>query len=187
MIALSRLWDEAHIMTAPFGIELFSAADQLEILNDLGQGKFMVSPPKPHPSFDAYVVQATPKLGVVWIKAITPTILNDAYGNQIRQTVNALKSQLVMRYGEAPTTDFLMTGSIWDEPRDWAQALAANERSYYVIWDRPNARGLPEDLSSVYLGASGIDGNSANICIEYASSKMSDAEAEIEMMLSDLL
>lgn len=174
-------------MTTPFGIEFFSAADQLEILNDLGQGKFLVSPPKPHPSFDTYAVQATPKLGVVWIKAITPTIPNDAYGNQIRQAFNALKSQLAMRYGEAPTTDFLMTGSIWDEPRDWTQGLAANERSFYVIWDRPKSDGLPEKLSSVYLGASGIDSSSANVCIEYASSKMMDAEAEIEVMLSDLL
>ena len=60
-------------MTAPFGIQFYSAVTGLQILKDVRQGKFFISAPKAHPAFEQYVIQATPRLGGVWIKAITLT------------------------------------------------------------------------------------------------------------------
>ncbi|WP_338503683.1 hypothetical protein V6R86_08435 [Sphingomonas kaistensis] len=173
-------------MTAPFGIEFYSAVADLQILTDLGQGKFFVSAPKPHPSFEQYVVQATPGLGVVWIKAVSPVLNNDAYGTRVRQQHGDLRGQLEKRYGPGKTTDFLVAGSIWDEDRDWTQGLSANERHYFTIWERPYAQ-LPEDLTNVFLGANGFGGDETSFSIEYSSAKLGVAEEEIRDMLSDLL
>ena len=173
-------------MTAPFGIEFYSPVTDLEILNEVGQGKFFVSAPKAHPSFEQYVVQATPRLGVVWIKAISPVFNNDAYGTLVRQAHGDLRVQLEKRYGVGKTSDFLMTGSIWDEDRYWTQGLSANERHYFTIWEKPSAQ-LPEDLTNVFLGATGFGGDETGFSIEYSSAKIGEAEEEIRDMLSDLL
>lgn len=173
-------------MTAPFGIEFYSAVADLQILKDVGQGKFFVSAPKAHPSFEQYVVQATPRLGVVWIKAIAPVLDNDAYGTRVRQAQADLRIQLEKRYGPGKTTDFLMTGSIWDEDRYWTQGLGANERHYFTTWEKPSAQ-LPEDLTNVYLGANGFGNDETSFSIEYSSAKLGEAEDEIRDMLSDLL
>lgn len=173
-------------MTAPFGIEFYSSVDNLEVVQDIGQGKYFVSAPKAHPSFDRYIVQATPRLGVVWIKAVTPTIGNDAYGTQVRQAHGDLSTQLQKRYGPGKLTDFLMSGSIWDDARYWTQGVSANERHFFTIWEKPNAQ-LPEDLNSIYLGASGFGGDETGLSIEYASARFDEAAAEVRDMLSDLL
>jgi len=173
-------------MTAPFGIEFFSKVDALEVLQDVGQGKFFVTAPKPHPAFERYLVQATPRLGVVWIKAISPILENDAYGTRVRQAQDDLRTQLEKRYGAGKMTDFLMSGSIWDEPRYWTQSLSANERYYCTMWERPGSQ-VPDDLKNVYMGASGYGNDQTSFSIEYASSKSDEAEEEIRDMLSDLL
>jgi hypothetical protein len=174
-------------MTAPFGIELHSPVDQLEIVRDLGQGKYSVTPPKPHPSFEMYVVQATPGMGVFWIKAISATVENDAYGTQTRGLQEKVHGQLSKRYGPGVFTDRLTYGSIWNEPRDWTQGLTANERFHFVIWERPKSPELPDDIQSIYLGATGYGSDQAGVCIEYSSVRMKDAEEELEELLSDLL
>jgi hypothetical protein len=173
-------------MTAPFGIEFYTKVDSLEILQDLGQGKFFVAAPKTHPAFERYVVQATPRLGVVWIKAISQALGNDAYGTRVRQTQNDLRTQLEKRYGLGVTTDFLMSGSIWDEARHWTQGLSANERHYFTMWEKPTAQ-LPDDLKNVYLGASGFGNDETSLSLEYSSMRSDEAEEEIREMLSDLL
>jgi len=173
-------------MTAPFGIEFYSAIESLEVLQDVGQGKFFVNAPKPHPAFERYLVQGTPRLGVVWIKAISRTFDNDAYGTRVRQAQDDLRSQLEKRYGLGKMTDFLMAGSIWEEPRYWTQSLSANERYYFTIWEKP-ASNLPDDIKNLFLGASGFGNDETSYALEYASAKSDEAEEEIRGMLSDLL
>lgn len=174
-------------MTAPFGIELHSPVADLEIINDLGQGRYSVTPPKAHPSFETYIVQATPNLGIFWVKAISAVIDNDAFGSRTRQIKDQIHSQLSNRYGPGVAEDVLMSGSIWDQPRDWTQALNANERHCFVLWEANGSGTLPADLDSVFLGVSGLSSDETSLCIEYASNRMKDAEAELQVMLSDLL
>ncbi|RYX80498.1 hypothetical protein EON83_28290 [bacterium] len=174
-------------MTAPFGIEMHSPVEQLEIISDLGQGRYSVTPPKVHPSFVTYIVQATPGIGVFWVKAISPPMENDSYGAQARQLKDQIHGQLSKRYGSGVAQDGLMPGSIWDEPRDWTRALNANERHCFVMWEANKSDTLPTDLESLFLGVSGLSPDDTSLCIEYASVRMKDAEAELQDMLSDLL
>ena len=57
-------------MSAPFGITLYSPIETLSVVQDLGHGSYLIEAPSPHPMFDAYLVRATPALGVVWVKGL---------------------------------------------------------------------------------------------------------------------
>lgn len=59
----------------------------------------------------------------------------------------------------------------------------------YITWLGRDWGGcaLPEDIDTIFLGLSGIDSDSSTLVLEYASNKLGDAEAEIELMLSKRL
>jgi hypothetical protein len=174
-------------MTAPFGIEMYSPLGGLEIVATYPDSKFKVTPPKPHPSFAEYIVQATDALGVVWIKGISLEKPSDSYGNAIKAEVDRVGEQLRLRYGTPNKIDLLMQGSMWNEPQYWMNGLLASERYYSFHWEKNAQSNLPEDLKTDYVGATAVSTSSATISIEYASPKMGDAESEIDKNLSDLL
>jgi hypothetical protein len=174
-------------MTAPFGIEFFSDLSSLNVLQDFGQGKYSVSAPKPHPLLDTYVVQATPASGIVWIKATAPVKQIDAFGNALRADVDRIAQQLTQRYGGSRKTDLLFTGALWNEPQYWMNALEDGQRIYAFVWERKGQATLPDDLDTVYVGAAAYGGGTGATTVEYSSSRMAEAEREIEAGLSDLL
>lgn len=174
-------------MTAPFGIEFFSDLASLNVLQDFGQGKYAVSAPKPHPVFDTYVVQATPSVGIAWIKASAPIKQIDAFGNALRADVDRIALQLANKYGGGRKTDFLFSGALWNEPQYWMNALEDGQRVYSYVWERKANATLPEDLETVYVGAAAYGSGTGAVTVEYASIRMAEAEREIEAGLSDLL
>jgi hypothetical protein len=174
-------------MASPFGIAFYTSLDQLADANEMAPGVYSVTAPSPHPAFKTYLVRATPGLGVVWIKGLGEAIENDAFGGATRAAVDRLKEQLALRYKEPRKLDFLMHGSIWEDPKYWMMGLSANERYYSYTWDASGAGALPEDIASVYVGASAMSSDSAMVVIEYASRKLPQADAEDDRRLSDLL
>ncbi len=174
------------MQTSPFGIRFFSPISDYETVSQLQQGMAVITPPNAHPLFSEYYVQVSGDLGVVWIKAFSNPIENDAYGRALTALVDRVASQLTQKYGEGDKTDLLFDGSIWNEPQDWSAALAAKERFYSYMWERPKSKKLPEDLASIFIGALMIEQQGFAV-IEYASSKLRDAEAEVERDLSALL
>jgi hypothetical protein len=137
-------------MTAPFGIDFFSSMENMEIVNDYGQGKFAVVPPKAHPAFDTYIVQATPGIGIFWIKGITPVIDNDAYGTRANAVKGELVAQLSNRYGHGVAVDKLSYGSIWEQPSEWMRSLFYNERSCFNSWKCPENPAIPDDIDNIF-------------------------------------
>lgn len=174
-------------MSAPFGIILYSPIETLSVVQDLGHGNYLVEAPSPHPMFEAYLVRATPALGVVWVKGLGTDIENDNFGTATRTLIDRLTEQLAQKYGRSEKSDFLMNGSIWTEPQDWMNGLVSRERYYSSEWSRPGATQLPDDLESIFVGAIPQNGYCATMIIEYASRKLDQAEAEIERQLVDIL
>jgi len=174
-------------MTSPFGIAFYTSLDQLADVNEVASGVYSVTAPSPHPAFGTYLVRATPSLGVVWIKGLGEAIGNDAFGGATRAAVDRLKEQLALRYKEPRKTDLLMQGSIWEDPKYWTMGLSANERYYSYTWDGSGGVSLPEDIATIYVGASAMSSDSAMVVIEYASRKLPEAEAEDDRRLADLL
>lgn len=173
-------------MSAPFGIEFYTPISALADSQEVGQGHYMVTPPKPHPMFEGYIVRATPSLGIVWIKAMTPTIANDKFGAATRGQVDRLAEQLTQKYGQGAKTDLLLAGSIWTDPQDWTSGLCERERFYNVVWEAPAVR-LPDNLEHIFVGATPVDGYDVMVVVEYSSRRLGEADAEMERVMADLL
>lgn len=173
-------------MSAPFGIEFYSPIESLEVLEDIGPSQYMVAAPRPHPSFETYVVQATPSLGVVLVKGVSPSVENDAFGRCVRSLRQELEAQVSKRYGLGKSMDFLLPGSIWTDDRDYVMSLTQNERKVGTIWERPSV-DLPGDIEAVFLDVNGKDNDTARVGLTYFSRKAELAEAEVQDTLSDLL
>jgi hypothetical protein len=172
-------------VSAPFGIEIFSHKDSLEIESDYGGEKFAVKAPRPHPSFQDYIAQVSDTLGVVWVKALAAPTPVDAYGNSLRVAVDKIAEQVSLKYGTPEKTDILLHGALWDEPQYWMNALQEGQRYYSYVWKRPRNQ-LEEDLESVFVGAATFGGGQGGVIIEYASTRMADHEKELETKLADL-
>ena len=173
-------------MSAPFGIDLFIDVANLEIIENLGQGKFRVAAPKPHPAFNDYFVEATDGLGVVWIKANSLVSNIDAFGHALTAPTDKIADQIKLKYGQPQKTDFLMPGSIWEGAQYWLSGLEAKERFYSYVWDRQGVSTLPNDIDTISVGAAAYGGGEGAVAVEYASAKMHLAEKERDAKLADL-
>ncbi|MGO4411287.1 MULTISPECIES: hypothetical protein [unclassified Brevundimonas] len=174
-------------MFSPFGIAFGAPLDSLSVLSDLGQGGYIVEAPAPHPLFNRYVVRASPRLGIVWIKGVGAEIENDNFGTVTRGAADRVAEQLSQKYGRPKKTDFLMEGSIWSEVQDWMSALNNNERYYCYNWDAEEGARLPDGVESIFVGAVPVQGYAAQVVLEYASRTLADAEADLERQMADLL
>ena len=172
---------------SPFGLPFRTPIDDLQIVAELGEGKFEVSPPRPHPLMDSYIVQAGRRVGVVWIKAISPVISGDDYGTHVRALVDRLSQQLVQRYCAPKKTELLLDGALWNEPRDWLSAVNAGERLYSYTWDRRSGAKLPLAIETIYAGVITYDSGSCSAAIEYASPLMDQVKVEIDAEMADYL
>ncbi len=171
-------------MSEPFGIRLYSPLSELTVLNEVGGEKYFVEAPKPHPTFTRYLVQASDSLGVVWVKGLADNMSVDAFGNSLRAEVDRIADQVKIKYGVPEKTDFLLTGSIWDEPQYWMNALDDGQRYYAYSWKRPR-NSLADDLDTVYIGAAAASSSEGGVIIEFASTRLGEHEKELETKLSD--
>ena len=149
-------------------------------LQEVAPGKYRTNAvPKPHSAFAYYVLQVTPKQGLSWIKAIGIQISTSVYGVEMRSAFESMKNRLTAVYGKCYVMDFLMQDSIWNEPRDWMQALHNGERALTAIWEPKHGSSLKDSLASVGLMASAIDTTTGYLAIEYSFENSDAADAEI--------
>jgi hypothetical protein len=66
-------------------------------------------------------------------------------------------------------------------------SLLQGERFYHCVWQRPDSQALPDDLTTIFLGASAVDSATTNLIVEYASTNMDAAEQELDSAAADLL
>lgn len=145
------------------------------------------APPKPHPAFDFYILQITPKNGLSWIKAIGKDIQTNGFGSSVEMAFTEMNEKLKKAYGKADTTDLLLHDSIWSEPRDWMTALTKRERLLFSTWSKETGANLTEAIESIYLGANGNNDDTGYIALEYTLNNNTAAEQEISAAHDDAL
>ncbi len=59
------------------------------------------------------------------------------------------------KYGKRTKYDYLRSGSIWDEPKDWMMSLRQEERTLALFWSIDNGSVLAEHVSGISLQAKG--------------------------------
>jgi hypothetical protein len=85
----------------PFGIAMGTNPHSLKIITTVNPYKFIVEPPKRHPSIKTVMVLTAPKIGVCYISAKSYPYPADASGEEIRLKFDELREQIGSVYGES--------------------------------------------------------------------------------------
>ena len=125
-------------------------------------------PPRPHPSFENYVLKILPTAGVCQVRAIGVTIGSSSHGIEIQRAFNDLTTMVADTYGEYQEVDFLLPGSIWNEPEDWMMALQRNERQLQAEWGQDEGSTLSNGISSIILGTSALSSSQGYLILQYS-------------------
>jgi hypothetical protein len=139
--------------------------------------------PAPHEAFESYNFIVAPSTGLCKVWATGKTIENDAYGSEIRSAFNRLETALDAKYGPHDRLDFLKSGSIWDEPREWMMSLSERERTLISYWGLDQNKGkTPPPVETVSLRASGLSRSSGWLTLSYEFSNVDKCLDEIKKM-----
>ena len=173
----------------PFGLAMGMSIEELgDDLEEVAAGKFVTkSVPKPHSAFESYVLVATTRHGLSWVKAIGHTIDCSPYGFELTSAFDLMQAKLAATYGKSRKTDFLYEDSIWNEPRDWMQSMLSKERILMAVWDSKAKSNLREDIVSIGLIVSALGSDSGYIAVEYSFLNSDAADAEIAALEDDAL
>ena len=167
----------------PFGIAMGLSRDHVESVLGISLRELEGQPilfsttavPRSHPSFETYVLKILPTNGVCQVRGIGITIQSSSHGVEIRRAFNELAAMVSDAYGEYEEADFLLRGSIWDEPEDWMMALRRNERQLQAVWE---GQAMPNSVASVILGASALSTSDGYLVLQYSfeNEELCDAE-----------
>ena len=178
IIAVSQLF------AGPFGIEMGMSLEKLESMTGVAPKKdgdiYFITPPKTHPQFDLYVVRASTKHGIYYIKAIGCDISTSSYGIELKQKFYNLEESIGKIYGKHSTYDYLLSGSIWTEPDDFMMGLIKKDRSLFAIWDTDSGSTLTPDLESIAISAYPLSTNKGYLAVEYSFANLEEAEKELQ-------
>ena len=176
-------------MSGPFGLQQGMKLDEIPFESEEVAPCLYVftNLPKNHSSFSQYILRITPNFALTWIKAIGKSMQTDAFGFQLSAQFEDFMGRLKKIYGESELTDFLIDGSCWDQPEDWMRGLECGERILGSRWAKDNGVDLPNDLTSIYLGAFASSSEEGKIVVEYSFENEDAAEAEIKSLEDDAL
>ena len=178
-----------NAVAGPFGLEMgMSLQDIGGEPQTLSNGKYKLTKvPKPHSAFEAYGVQVAPKGGLCWIKAMGKNISTSSHGVELKSAFSGMKKKLEAKYGKHKMMDFLLPGSIWNEPEDWTTGISKNERVLAAIWEKKELSSLPLNLESVMLSVKVSSNSTGYLIVEYTFTNEEFCEAELSKGEDDSL
>lgn len=155
----------------PFGFEYGMTKEQVvELVGEKaleetrGNNYQFSTAPKPHASFETYMVVISPRAGLIRIKAISKTIETNIYGDDVKEEFHNILQALTTTYGKGENYDFLRAGSIWNEPQDWMVGLLKDERTLAASW---RLQGHESHMTAILLQAKGLSRDSGYITLDY--------------------
>lgn len=175
MLLAAALWP-VLVLAGPFGYEMGQAISG-EPDSQTEDGLFYKASPKKLAGWEWVTAYYTHQNGVCAVGAKKGVSGRDAYGLDHRRVADFLIKALTKKYGAFDKRDYLLPGSIWDEPNDWLKAIREGERIYGYTKDdiEGNLR-----LINVLVAYSGV-------LITYTFNNYDACkEAALEAALSDL-
>jgi len=125
----------------PFGLHAGISKKEVILLvgrraiKEVGDDSLTLSTvPKPHPSFEEYILVFSPEKGLVKLIASGKTIRTNDFGEELRDAFVDTRDSVSKTYGEPETFDALRAGSAWDRPEYWMMGLLKKERSLVAFW-----------------------------------------------------
>jgi hypothetical protein len=178
-----------QVFAGPFGLEMGMKLAQLPGDPKSLDGGFykLTKVPKPHSSFESYVVRIAPSTGVCWIKGIGVDITTNSYGMELKSAFEKLRGKLDSAYGKSNLSDLLLPNSIWNEPNDWMMGLIKKERLLAAQWGSKYGSKLPSDIESITLVAFPSGRSKGYLSLEYSGVKEDACDAELAAKEDDAL
>ena len=166
----------------PFGVTMGSPISKYRSCEKSEQAGWYTcnTLPRSHASFELYLIQAHPKLGVCFVKGIGKDINRDPRGVRTRAEIEKLATQLEQTYGpHTRIRDVLSPRSDLRGVDDWTQAVEDDERTYSYDWTGGN---YPHDIDSIHVFASATDGQTGYVVAEFyfKNNKLCDDELDKE-------
>ena len=134
--------------------------------------------PKSHASFEMYYIQATPKMGVCFVKAIGKDINRDARGVRTRAEIERLAAQIAQTYGpHTRIRDSVSPRSDLKAADQWMAGVDKDERTYSYDWADGN---YPNDIESIHVLARATDGQTGYATAEFYFKNEKQCDAELD-------
>jgi hypothetical protein len=136
--------------------------------------------PKKNADFEAYGLLISPDAGLCQIRAVGKSIDTDSFGIALKSKYEELSDSLSSIYGKAEKNDFLVSGSIWEDPKYWMMSLSKRERFLSAQWKGTKESPLKNNLLSVSIEARADGSEKGYIFLQYNFSNNDICKAEIE-------
>ena len=136
--------------------------------------------PKKNAEFEAYGLLISPDAGLCQIRAVGKSIDTDSFGIALKSKYEELSDSLSSIYGKADKNDFLISGSIWKEPKYWMMSLDKKERFLSAEWKGTKEKPLKNNLISVSIEARADGSEKGYIFLQYNFTNNDICKAEIE-------
>jgi hypothetical protein len=181
-LAILLLVMPASALGQAFGIQQGVTVSELDVVEELGDGDYVVNVPQSHSEFEAYVVKASDTAGVCLVRGIGKDHDNDRYGRSVRAAFEKLEDALEDRYGAFKRADFLNGGALWDGANEWVMAIRQNERAHQAIWTADYGSELPSSINEIILTVDALDSSSAYNVLQYRLANYDDCQRELDAL-----
>jgi len=179
-----------YATAGPFGTSIGMSKSDLGIganTEELSTYKFQLSKlPKTSKLFESYIVKVTPDNGLCYVKAIGVNIDSSVYGSQLKTQFTKLNKSLQKKYIKGTTHDFLSSGSIWNEPRDFMTGLLKKERFLVAYYDAEEGSTMVEGVQRAVLSGSALSSDTGYVNIDYFFNNHDSCNSEIEAIDEDV-
>lgn len=142
--------------------------------------------PTPHSAFEGYQLTVGGAWGLCRLVAVGDDIPINSFGTQLKEKFKELEEEITQKYGPpSEQVDRLLSGSIWDEPNDWAMAISRKERYKYTTWKFDKERD--DKVTTIELSARASSNRSGYAVLIYTSGKSDNCEAEAKKTRKSIL
>jgi hypothetical protein len=152
---------------APFGVTMGSPISKYPSCEKTEQaGWFKCETlPRSHASFEMYIIQAHPTVGVCFVKGIGKDLNRDPRGLKTRAEIEKLVGQLEQTYGrQTRIRDTLSSRSELKAEDDWMAGVKEEERIFSYDWSRGN---YPNNVASIHVFARASDDRTGYAVAEF--------------------
>ena len=192
MTATTRIHSgEGKTGNGPFGLEQGMSHEDISTigggvqLSHIDDDRYLVIPPKSHPSFGQYVVWLNEHQGLYYIKATGTTIKSSDYGTELKREFHNVLAPLEKKYGKFTLIDTIAPDFVLSDQQYWMYALRNGARTYQAHWEAPDNNPKYNNIEEIWLGIESKNSYSDEgyIWIEYKFSNADEARDSFDDIL----
>jgi hypothetical protein len=154
------------------------SGQKLTLLNEKQNLYGLTNAPKPNDSFERLALVVSPTIGLCQIRAIGKTITSNSFGNQLQSSFAEMQNALTEVYGKPSSLNTLMSGSIWDEPKEWMMSLYKKERYLSAEWRSTPGKPLRNNIDNIGMEARATGTSDGYYMLQYTFNNSAACDAE---------